>query len=129
MLISEDFKLRNINMPKKDGTTTPIVIIDPDKSDSVFQYKDTLKNEFGAVFFSKLKAWGWFVSDRSVYNDKIKPCLEWLKQQIGDKDEDEIKTEVMSIIDELINTIGSATNDINDNTLSKKEVEERMEDR
>ena len=126
MLISEDFKLRNINMPKKDGTTTPIVIIDPDKSDSVFQYKDTLKNEFGAVFFSKLKAWGWFVSDRSVYNDKIKPCLEWLKQQIGDKDEDEIKTEVMSIIDELINTIGSATNDINDNTLSKKEVEERL---
>lgn len=101
-LLTEIFNIKNGKFKKKDGTEVPIAYIDPSTSENTFQYKDKIK-EFGAKWLGTLKTWGWFVTNPNVYNDQIKPCLEYLVSV--EQNENNEARDVTLIIDKLIGEI------------------------
>lgn len=48
-MLYEIFDIKSGKMKKKDGTTTDIIYIDPKTSENTYQYKDKIKNDFGAL--------------------------------------------------------------------------------
>lgn len=117
MIITESFNIKNGDFKKKDGSTVKIAYIDPYTSTNTYQYKDTIKNKFGGMWLNQLKTWGWFLNNNpeAVYQTKIKPCLEWLDQQINDN------RDIVGMIDKLIQEVGS-----NPTCTNKEEIQNKL---
>lgn len=106
-MLNESFNIKNATLTAKDGHEYNIAYIDPETSESTFQYKDEIK-KYGARFFSDLKAWGWYLGQNPqvIYDKYIKPCLEYLVK-VEDNGGGNRQNSVTSIIDELISEINS----------------------
>lgn len=106
-MINETFNIKNKRLTAKDGHQYDIAYIDPATSENTFPYKDEIK-KYGAKFFSDLKAWGWYLGQNpeSVYNNYIKPCLEYLVS-VEDNSSGERQDNVIQIIDSLLSELSS----------------------
>lgn len=104
MLLTEVFNIKNGTFTKKDGTKVKIAYIDPKTSQSTYEYKDIIKSKFGAFWIQNMKTWGWFLNGNAeqIYNQKIKPCLEYLDKATNtDRD-------IVGMIDKLIREVETA---------------------
>lgn len=101
-MINEIFDIKSGKMQKKDGTTVDIIYIDPKTSENTYQYKDKIKSEFGGVWLTTMKTWGWFAgrNPQETVNTKVKPCLEFLTS-VETTDNGE-KRDVMEIINRIL---------------------------
>ena len=117
-LITEIFNIKNGRYRKNDGTEIPIVYIDPETSENTYQYRDKIRNEFGAVWMKNIKTWAWFASDPSVYDKKVKPCLEFLISV--EKNENNEKRDVIAIIDKLLAELNGGNIESTDSLASDK---------
>lgn len=133
-MLYEIFDIKSGQMKKKDGTTTDIIYIDPTTSENTYQYKDKIKNDFGALWLTTLKTWGWFAgrNPQDVINNKVKPCLEFLTS-VETTDNGE-KRDIINIINKILNDLqgenlvvpnGGPSNLGND---ASKKLEERLEE-
>ena len=116
-LLTEVFNLKNGTYKKKDGSVVPIVYIDPETSESTFQYKDEIK-KYRALWFPPLKTWAWYPNnDPNFYKKYIQPCLEFLAS-VEQKSNNEAK-DVIAIIDKLISEIdkGNVENNNDETTV------------
>lgn len=102
IMINEIFDIKSGKMQKKDGTTVDIIYIDPKTSENTYQYKDKIKSEFGGVWLTTMKTWGWFAgrNPQETVNTKVKPCLEFLTS-VETTDNGE-KRDVMEIINRIL---------------------------
>lgn len=100
-LLTEIFNIKNGTFKKKDGGVVKIAYIDPNSSESTYAIKDEVK-KYGAKWISTIKAWGWFLGNdpQQVYQDQIKPCLEYLTSVEQNPNNEE--RNVLNIIDKLI---------------------------
>ena len=130
-LITEMFNIKNGLFTKKNGEKIKIAYIDPSTSESTYEHKDKIKNDFGAVWIGTLKTWGWFLGNQpeQVYNTKIKPCLEYLMSVEKNKPSDD-KREVISIIDDLLRELQGATMpnvaEVGVKSMSKEEIQDKV---
>lgn len=101
-LLNEIFDIKSGKMQKKDGGTVDIIYIDPKTSENTYQYKDKIKNEFGGIWLTTLKTWGWFAgkNPQETVNSKVKPCLEFLTS-VETTDNGE-KRNVIELIDKIL---------------------------
>ena len=106
-MLNESFNIKNATLTAKDGHKYNIAYIDPQTSENTYNFKDELKN-YGAKFFSDLKAWGWYLGQNPdiVYSKYIKPCLEYLVN-VEDNGKGNRQNSVTSIIDSLIEELSS----------------------
>ena len=130
-LITEIFNIKNGLFTKKNGEKIKIAYIDPSTSESTYEHKDKIKNQFGAAWIGTLKTWGWFLGNQpeQVYNTKIKPCLEYLMSVEKNKPSDD-KREVISIIDDLLRELQGATMpnvaEVGVKSMSKEEIQDKV---
>lgn len=125
-LLNEVFDLRNGEMVNKYNKTVKIVYIDPMTSENIFPYRDQIKS-FGARWDNAKKRWYWVTGKnyKKVYDEQIKPCLEYLSSV--ETTDDGQKRDVIKIIDELIAECEksmseeSLSNDIKSRLLSFKQ--------
>lgn len=105
-LINEIFNLKNGTYKKKDGEVVPIVYIDPETSESTYQYRNEIK-KFNALWIKPLNTWGWYTkNDPNYYKKYIQPCLEYLTN-VEQNPNNEVRN-VIAIIDKLINEINGS---------------------
>ena len=74
---------------KKDGTTTNVILVTGDNTDSTYPYKEQMK-EFGAKWISSLRTWGWYTSQdsgrmKTIIQTMVKPAIEFLMSKEQDK--------------------------------------------
>lgn len=130
-LLNEVFNIKNGWMRKKDGNKIRIAYIDPSSSESTYEHKDKLKNDFGANWIGTLKTWGWFLGDNPewVYQNKIKPCLEYLVSVEKGSESNE-KRNVIAILDELLKDLQNATmpseSEIGVKSMTKEEIQNKV---
>lgn len=106
-LINEVFNIKNASRTAQDGHEYRIAYIDPQTSENTFPYKDQIKN-FGAKFFSDIKAWGWYLGSnpQQTYKNYIEPCLKYLTS-VEDSGKGERSNSVTQIIDSLLSELNS----------------------
>lgn len=104
--LNEEFNIRNGEFTAKNGTKYKIAYIDPKTSENTYQYKNEIQ-KYGAKWMGHLKTWGWFLGDnpQETYNNKIKPCLDYLASV--EQTENGEKRDVVSIIDKLLSELQS----------------------
>lgn len=106
MIINEVFDLKSGKFKRNDGQVVSIIYINPETSESTYQYKDILE-KYGAFRNKETKpeAWAWVLGDNpeETYTTKIKPCIEELVKV--EKAEGGKLRDVTTVLDTLIDQI------------------------
>lgn len=106
MIINEVFDLKSGKFKRNDGQVVSIIYINPETSESTYQYKDILE-KYGAFRNKETKpeAWSWVLGDNpeETYTTKIKPCIEELVS--FEKVQNGKRREITSVLDELSNML------------------------
>ena len=133
-LITEIYNIKNGTVTKKDGSQVRIAYIDPQTSEDTYKIKDEIAKRFGAIwlgkYFKGLKAWGWFLNDngQEVYQNKIKPCLEYLTSIEENPNNEE--RDVIQIINTLISELDQVPAAVEMSArpaFNKTEIKEKLE--
>ena len=100
--LNEIFNLKNGILVSQKNERLPIAYIEADQNDNTFPHKDVIKNKFGGRWIKSKGVWGWFLGDnpQDVYNNKIKPCLDYLISV--ENNPNGIQRNVTQIIDKLL---------------------------
>lgn len=111
MVLKEEINYNIETVRKKDGTTVPIAYIDPRTSQSVYDFKDDLKNKFGAKWDKFKKRWYWWLSNdkaqtQYIIDNQIKPAIEYTTSVETTQDNqprlpENIQAELEKLISEL----------------------------
>ena len=111
-ILKESFDFKVGKMKKKDGTLVNVAYIDPQTSENTFEYKDKLKNDFGAFWDSYNKRWFWYLSNDKSKNDwiianKINPAIDFLVsvETPSEGEENRVSSQVQDAIKKLIDSI------------------------
>ena len=121
---------------KKDGTTTNVILVTGDDTDSTYPYKDEMKN-FGAKWINALRTWGWYTSDdknrmNTIIQTMVRPAIEFLMSKEQDKGDDESRT-VISVLDKILKILDTSDTQeeveaANNAYMTKEEIKSRILD-
>jgi len=121
---------------KKDGTTTNVILVTGDSTDSTYPYKEEMKN-FGAKWINSLKTWGWYTSEdkgrmNTIIQTMVKPAIEFLMSKEQDKGNDESRT-VISVLDKILKILDTSDTEeemeaSNNAFMTKEEIKTRILD-
>ena len=135
-VLNESFVLKNGIFKKKDGGQVNIVYIDPASSESTFEFKNVIKDKFGAKWLGQMHTWGWFVGKdaEEVYRKQIQPCLNYLNS-VQKQGEPSAENDIIAVIDGLIEQLKNepetidVANDfgsVNDKAANRKELLDKV---
>lgn len=106
MIINEVFDLKAGKYKTNDGKMLPIIYINPETSESTYQYKDILE-KYGAFRNKEMRpeSWSWVLGDNpeETYANKIRPCIEELIQL--EKAQGGKRRQIETVLDEIINML------------------------
>lgn len=136
-IINEVFDYRTGYYTTNKGKKKLMAYIDSSSSENTFQYKDKLKNEFGASFMSGIGrrgAWVWWLKSPNDprIETQVKPAIEFLTSVEQPSEENGQKREFVDVIDQLINDMKNASEDTdivnqgNVKCMSKNEVTDKL---
>lgn len=136
-MLNEIFDYRTGYYTTNKGKKKLMAYIDSSSSENTFQYKDKLKNEFGASFMSGIGrrgAWVWWLKSPNDprIETQVKPAIEFLTSVEQPNEENGQKREFVDVIDKLINDIKNASEDTdivnqgNVKCMSKNEVTDKL---
>lgn len=121
---------------KKDGTTTNVILVTGDSTDSTYPYKEEMKN-FGAKWINSLRTWGWYTSPDSnrmntIIQTMVKPAIEFLMSKEQDKGDDDSRT-VVSVLDKILKILDTSDTEeeieaSNNAYMTKEEIKSRILD-
>ena len=121
---------------KKDGTTTNVILVTGDNTDSTYPYKEQMK-EFGAKWISSLRTWGWYTSQdsgrmKTIIQTMVKPAIEFLMSKEQDKGDDSSRT-VISVLDKILKLLDTSdtaeeVEASNNAYMTKEEIKSRILD-
>lgn len=130
------FSFRTVKFNTKDGTPKSVILLTGDDIDKTDDFKDVIKNTYGASWIGNLKTWGWYVPPKrdkmlELINSKVKPCIEFLRA--NEKNNSSNEDNAISIVDELLkmlaNTEEEAEKEADGNVyLSSKEIMAKVYD-
>ena len=110
-ILNEAFNIKRGSIVGKDGTQYQIAYIDPISSEKTSPHKDVIMKYRGR-WLGKKGAWGWFLGNNpeEVFNNQIKPCLEYLSSVSTDPVKRQ-PNEIVAQIDQLINQVEESPTD------------------
>lgn len=121
---------------KKDGTTTNVILVTGDDTDSTYPYKEEMKS-FGAKWINSLRTWGWYTSPDSgrmntIIQTMVKPAIEFLMSKEQDKGSDSSRT-VISVLDKILKMLDTSDTEeeveaSNNAFMTKEEIKSRILD-
>ena len=127
-------KMKRVNT----GEIYYLATIDPKLSQSSFQYRNEIK-QYGGMWLGPQKTWGFYLPNNKeeahkVIEDKVKPCIEFLKSvenPSSNKTADETFNEIISTFDSLIKSIDaeaktlSSTKEV-DTSFDPKDIKDKL---
>ena len=124
------FNFKTVKFNTKDGTPKSVILLTGDDIDKTDDFKDAIKNTYGASWIGNLKTWGWYVPPKrekmlELINSKVKPCIEFLRanEKNNSSNEDKVTSIVDDLIKMLLNTEEEAEKEADGNVyLSSKQI-------
>lgn len=128
MLLNEIFNYKVGTVLLKNGAKRQFAYIDKETSEDTYKYKDYYP-KYGAVYYSPLKLWGWWLDDnnpQSTIEKKVKPCIEFLTsiEQNGT----EPARDTIAIVNQLIEDLKNDDGTVIGGSGLVSQVMERLED-
>ena len=112
-MVGEEFVAKHGILNKKDGTRLRFLYIDPATSENTYQYKDIIRNKYGASWIKsvgKNGAWGWWLDgthDEEVWRNKVQPCLIFL-DSVAKNNGNKGQEAIIKLVDDLIRQASSS---------------------
>lgn len=137
--LNEVFNYKTGYYTTKAGKKRLMAYIDSSNSESTYQYKDKLRNDFGATYMSNIGtkgAWVWWLSgpNDSRIDTMVKPAIEFLTSVEKSDGGNSEKRNYLDVIDKLLKELSSVSEESDDvaknNThyMSKSEITQRLSD-